>query len=104
MVLEARGVELHHVNKTAEMLSRVLPGLPAGAVIGLVVPQGFLHSKNSTSVRKLLTTEFELQEICLFPDKVFTFGDSESAVLIARKNADVKSSATVRYRRVRERG
>ena len=97
-----RNVTLHHVNKTTEMLSRVLPALPDGAVIGLVVPQGFLHSKNATSVRKLLTTEFELQEICLFPDKVFTFADSESAALIARK-AIARTSSMVRFRRVRER-
>jgi type I restriction-modification system DNA methylase subunit len=102
---EQRGVELRHVNKTAELLARVLPELPSGAVLGVVVPQGFLHSKNATSVRRLLTTDFELQEICLFPDKVFTFSDMESAVLIARKKTDTADVSTdVRYRRVRERG
>lgn len=101
---EKRGVELRHTNKTAEMLSRVLPELPRGAVLGIVVPQGFLHSKNAVPIRRLLTTEFELQEICLFADKVFTFSDTESAVLIARKKmAPVTASTTVRYRRVRER-
>lgn len=100
-----RDVTLSYVNKTAEMLSRVLPALPHGAVVGLIVPQGFLHSKNSASVRKLLTTDFELQEICLFPDKVFTFGEPESSVLIARKDhARRKPLNTVRYRRVREKG
>ncbi|MCY2987062.1 MAG: N-6 DNA methylase [Planctomycetota bacterium] len=100
-----RGVELRHVNKTAEMLARVLPELPRGAVVGLVVPQGFLHSQNATPVRKLLTSEFELQEICLFPDKVFTFSDMESAALIARKTGAKPTGTTqVRYRRVRERG
>ncbi len=99
-----RNVELHQVNKTAEMLSRVLPELPSGAVIGVIVPQGFLHSKNATPVRKLLTTDFELQEICLFPDKVFTFSDMESAVIVARKRITAaQPSSTVRYRRVRER-
>lgn len=98
-----RDVKLHHVNKTTEMLSRVLPALPEGAVIGLVVPQGFLHNKNATSVRKLLTTEFELQEICLFPDKVFTFSDIESAALIAKKTSRCNDSTNIRYRRVRER-
>ncbi len=81
---EKRGVELRHPNKTTEMLARVLPELPRGAVLGVVVPQGFLHSKNAVSVRHLLITEFELQEICLFPDKVFTFSDMESAILIAQ--------------------
>jgi hypothetical protein len=99
-----RGVELGHLNKTTELLARVLPELPRGAVLGVVVPQGFLHSKNAASVRRLLTTGFEIQEICLFPDKVFTFSDMESAVLIARKKVDqMATSSVVRYRRVRER-
>jgi len=97
-----RGVTLRYVNKTAEMLGRVLPELTAGAVIGVIVPQGFLHSKNATAVRRHLIEEFELREICLFPDKVFTFSDMESAVLIARKQGR-KPAAQVRYRRVRER-
>ena len=95
-------VSLQHVNKTAEVLSRVLPELPIGAVMGAVVPQGFLHSRNSTDVRRYLVDNFELQEICLFPDKVFTFSDTESAVLIGRKQEGRKSY--VRYRRIRERG
>ena len=83
-----------HINKTTELLARVLPELPRGAVLGVVVPQGFLHSKNAASVRRLLTTGFEIQEICLFPDKVFTFSDMESAVLIARKKNDQMQTST----------
>lgn len=96
------GVPLQHVNKTAEVLGRVLPALPSGAVIGVVVPQGFLHAANSTDVRRYLVDNFELQEISLFPDKVFTFSDTESAVLVARKQTG--REASVRYRRIRERG
>ncbi len=99
---EKRGVELRHINKTTELLARALPALPEGAVLGVVVPQGLLHSKNAISTRRLLTTGFELQEICLFPDKVFTFSGMESAILIARKFA-AKPTARVHYRRVRER-
>ena len=90
-----------YLNKTAELLSRTLPELPAGAVIGLVTPQGFLHGRNATGVRRLLVDQFEIQEICLFPDKVFTFSDMESAVVIGRKSSG--TSGKVRYRRVRER-
>jgi N-6 DNA Methylase len=97
-----RGVEFRHVNKTAELLARALPELRNGAVLGVVVPQGFLNSKNALDVRRLLTTQFEVQEICLFPDKVFKFSDMESAILVARKH-ERSSSARVRYRRVRER-
>lgn len=97
----AKRVELTHINKTAEMLHRTLPTLPEGAVVGIVVPQGFLHHNNAKDVRKTLATEFSLQEICLFPDKVFEFSDIESAVLLARKTAST-SKSLVRYRRVRE--
>jgi hypothetical protein len=99
-----RGAILRHTNKTTELLARVLPELPPGSVVGAVVPQGFLHSKNAASVRRLLTKYFEIQEICLFPDKVFTFSDMESAVLIARKkNTEFETPNQIRYRRVRER-
>jgi N-6 DNA Methylase len=99
-----RRVELRHYNKTTELLARVLPTLPDGAVLGVIVPQGFLHNKNASSVRRVLTSDFELKEICQFPDKVFTFSDMESAVLIARKKeAHGVRSNTVRYRRIRER-
>jgi hypothetical protein len=100
---KSKGVTLRHVNKAAEMLSRILPELPEGAAVGVVVPQGFLHSKNARDVRKLLTGLFELQEICLFPDKVFTFSDMESAVLIARKHFRTQKDHAVSYRHVRER-
>jgi hypothetical protein len=90
-----------YVNKTAELLSRVLPELPDGAVIGLVTPQGFLHGKNASGVRRILVDRFEIQEMCLFPDKVFTFSDMESTIVVARKTS--APSGQVRYRRVRER-
>lgn len=90
-----------YMNKTAELLSRTLPELPYGAVIGLVTPQGFLHGKNARGVRRILADHFEIQEICLFPDKVFAFSDMESAIVIGRKGTSL--TGQVRYRRVRER-
>lgn len=96
-------VDLRHVNKTAEMLSRVLPALPQGAVIGLVVPQGFLHSKNSSSVRKLLLDQFEIREICQLPDNVFTIAETESSVVVARKRTEsAREGFSVAVRWVRE--
>ena len=92
------------INKTAEMLHRSLSALPAGGVFGLVVPQSLLHESNAAAFRKLLVEQSEFQELCLFPDKVFNFADHETAVLIGRKHPQLSSSsASVRYRRVRER-
>jgi hypothetical protein len=84
------------------MLWRTLRPLPAGAVFGVVVPQTLLHSDNARDLREFLVREYELREICLFPDRVFSFSDAESAVLIGRHKADLGQNQ-VRHRRVRER-
>ena len=92
------------LNKTAEILHRALSSMPIGGVCGVVVPQVLLHKRNTTEFRKLLVQQFDIQELCLFPDNVFNFADQESAIVIARKVRDSASrSAEVRYRRVRER-
>jgi hypothetical protein len=90
------------VNKSAEMLWRTLPQLPEGGVFGVVLPQTFLHSDNARDVRKLLVRDYELKEICLFPDKIFSFSDAESAVLVGRRKR-ANGHNSVRYRRIRER-
>jgi hypothetical protein len=95
-------VELTFTNKAAEMLWRTLPQLPEGGVFGVVVPQTILHSDNAAGLRKMLVEEFELKEICLFPDKVFSFSDAESAVVIGRRKKAGRNRSVV-YRRVRER-
>lgn len=100
----SRYADLKHVTKTAEMLARTLPHLAPGAVFGVVIPQGILHSKDAAPLRHLLANDFELQEICLFPDGIFKFSDMESAVIVGRRRT--KRSPiypTVRYRRVREK-
>lgn len=93
-----------YLNKTAEMLGRTLPQLPAGAVFGVVAPESILHNKNSQDLREVLLRDFEISEICCFPDKVFAFSDMESAVILGRR----RTAATERrpgtsFRRVRER-
>jgi hypothetical protein len=90
------------VNKSAEMLWRTLPHLPEGGVFGVVLPQTVLYSDNAHDLREFLSKECELREICLFPDKVFSFSDAESAILVGRRKAP-DSQNEVRYRRIRER-
>jgi hypothetical protein len=97
------GFECRYRNKTAEMLRRTLPYLPNGSCFGVVVPQGFLHSRNAAELRREVLTQYEIDEILLFPDKVFAFSDMESAVLIGRKHLRGGRIHQVRYRRVRER-
>ncbi len=89
-------------NKTAEVLAQTLSALPVGGVFGFVVPQGILHGKSTELLRRQLCEQFELQEICLFPDSVFSFSDAESAVILGRKLESPRPSHTVSCRRVRE--
>jgi len=97
--------EPQFLNKTAEILHRAISGMPPGGVFGVVVPQNLLHSQDAAEFRRLLVAEFEFEEICLFPDKVFNFADQESAVLLGRKHGThgVQKPSFV-YRRVREGG
>lgn len=97
-----KGHGVRFFNKSAEMLWQTLPHLPEGGVFGLVLPQNFLHSDNAREMREFITHNCELREVCLFPDKVFSFSDAESAVIVGRRKK-VMGSNHVRYRRVRER-
>lgn len=100
---ERQESEARFINKSAEMLWRTLPQLPGGGIFGVVVPQTMLHSSNTRELREFLLRDCELKEVCLFPDRVFTFSDAESAILIGRRKR-VADSHTTRYRRIRERG
>ncbi len=99
---QKKNSELTFVNKSVEMLWRTLPKLNGSAVFGLVLPQSFLHNNNAREARKMLLSTFELREICLFPDRVFSFSDAESVVLLGRRKQAVCGDS-LRYRRVRER-
>jgi hypothetical protein len=89
------------VNKSAEMLWRTLPHLPVGGVFGVVVPQTMLHANSARDLREFLAHECELKEVCLFPDRLFSFSEAESAIIIGRRK-QVAGQNYVRYRRIRE--
>jgi hypothetical protein len=90
-------------NKAAEMLRRTLPELLPGSVFGVVVPQTVLHGAFAEDVRRYLIEHFELREVSLFPDKVFSFSDAESAVLLGRRlPVGSRMNTSLRYRRIRE--
>ena len=97
-----KGVHLEYNNKAVEILCRTLPYMPHGSVFGIVLPRGFLDSKNATPLRKMMTEEFQLSEICLLSDKVFEFADHESAVILGRKQMPKKTQKT-QIVRVREK-
>lgn len=93
-----------HVNKAAEVLHRIVTNLQAGSVFGVILPQGLLYSRNAEPLRQFLATNFELSEICLLPDKVFT-SDAESVVILGRRlQPRQQNQSSILYRRVRESG
>lgn len=84
-------------------LETVVNSVQPGAVFGVVLPQSTLQANSAIGLRKVITTDFEIGEISLFPDKVFEFSDVESALLIARRRkAGQRRGSRVSYRRVRE--
>ena len=96
-------VEMAYKKREQEVLHRTLMALPDGAIFGAVLPQGFLHDSQASKLRELMVRDFDLDEICLFPDKVFSFSDIETTVILGRKTRNRRHiHSSLRYRRVRE--
>lgn len=89
-------------NKAAETLSRVVYNLPVGGVLAFVLPQSVLKSAQGKQMREYMLRNYEMPEITLFADKVFQFGQPESAVIIARRLARSVPKSQVGFCRVRE--
>jgi hypothetical protein len=79
------GEELKSYNKAAEMLWRTLPFMPEGSVFGVILPRGFLNKTNLTRLREMIVGDFDIQQICHLPKKVFRHAAHESVVLSGRK-------------------
>jgi len=57
----------------------------------------------TAEVRRVLLRDFEISEISLFADKVFRYGEPESAVIIGRRLArNGADRSPIRYQRIRE--
>ncbi|MEX1228965.1 MAG: N-6 DNA methylase [Planctomycetaceae bacterium] len=92
--------------KAEELLYRVLPQLPVGAIFGAVVPATLLFSDKPRAIklRKWITSSCQLAEVDLFPERIFTFANHECAVLIGRiidKGKLSTMALQTRIRRVR---
>ena len=86
-----------------QLLGQLVTSMRPGAVLGVVVPRGLLHSEGAASIRETIARDFEIEEICLFPDKVFTFSSAESAVILARRTQQTNLNGyRILFRRVRE--
>ena len=101
--LRLQGVEPELPSKGGELLRRVLPALPEGALLGVVMPRALLDGRSYTVVRNELAEHFDLLEIVSLPDKIFTKSDAETSLLMARKRTAKKFSHNkVIFRQVRE--
>lgn len=98
------GVELGANTKACEMLRRTIPHMTAGACFGVVVPQGLLHSKEATELRRTILSDFDLREIDVFGDKLFEKSDHEAAVLIGRRRKSKIPTGKLWFRRVTNGG
>ena len=87
--------------KACEMLRRTIPHLREGSCFGVVVPRGLLHSKEATSIRQIILSDFELAEIDIFEDKLFATSDHEAAVLMGRRKGHMPIKKRTWFRRVR---
>ena len=98
-------LRFHRNGQAAELLRRVIQSAEPRTVFGVVVPQTILESVWFKSLRRDLMEQCEIQEITVFPDKVFQFADVETGIIIARKRA-VATMASPRFlfRRVFEKG
>lgn len=92
-------------NKAGEVLARTLPYMPAGSVFGVILPRSFLSKVTDAipPLRRMLVESFEIYEICVLPDKVFTWADHESVVILGRKRTTKGIDNKTRFVRVREK-
>ncbi|HSW01079.1 MAG TPA: N-6 DNA methylase [Sedimentisphaerales bacterium] len=98
------GMKLGANTKACEMLRRTIPHMTASACLGVVVPQGLLHSDEGTEIRRTVLSDFELREIDVFGDKLFEKSDHEVAVLIGRRKKNAKAPGTLWFRRAKNTG
>jgi len=73
------------VNKAAEIFRRSIENLAPNSVFGFVLPQGFLTSKEGADCRRYVQKHCEIREVTLFADKVFQYGEAESAIILGQK-------------------
>jgi len=87
-------------SKVVELLNRTFPHLQPGSVFGVIVPQRVLSGDEAASFRKLLVTKFDISEISLFGDNLFSKASAETAILMGRRKKVRSKLIRVWYRTV----
>ena len=92
------------IHKPVEVLSRVLDHLQPQGLLGFVLPAQALDGRGYRDVRRELVKRFEAVEIVSLPGTVFLRSEQETALLIAKQPRTMRSSFTVRHRKVDDAG
>ncbi|MBU1101937.1 MAG: N-6 DNA methylase [Bacteroidetes bacterium] len=89
------------IPKPVLMLQNVLPNLPFGGLFGLVLPKSVLDSNDYKKIRENLLTDFSILSITNLPDKVFSYSDSETSIVIAEKQKK-STTSLAHYKEIRD--
>jgi len=87
--------------QSAKFLRRAVSALQPGTIFGFVLPVTDLTGSASQSAREELLSTCDIREISVFPDKMFRFASSETAIILGRKQQRA-SRQMVQFRRIRE--
>ncbi|ODS33162.1 MAG: N-6 DNA Methylase [Candidatus Scalindua rubra] len=87
--------------KPVELLRKTLPILPNNALVGMVLPRSFVDSSDYKCVRKSFLNDFELISLTALPDRIFIHSDSETAIIVARKQKP-QGKGYVIYREIKD--
>jgi len=87
--------------KPKELLRKILPKLPEGALFGFVLPHSFLDGSDYRAERQIFHDSFEVISVTTLPDRIFKYSDAETAVFIAKKHTASRMPKTI-FRHVRE--
>jgi type I restriction-modification system DNA methylase subunit len=99
---EGRNKEKGRYQKAAEFLDNYLNLLSPGGLIGIILPETFLHNISCRDAREHLLNDCDIFEIWKLPAGIFQYSAFETTVILARKNTRNISSATSKPIRIRQ--
>lgn len=71
--------------KSKELLRRILPIMPSGGLIGIVLPKSFLSGDDYKNERKYLLEEFAILNVTELPENIFSHATIETCIVTAKK-------------------
>ncbi len=94
---------IKYVQRPAELLRRVIEGLPRHGLLGFIMPRPFLDGASYRPLRRVLAERYDDIEVVALPDKVFNQSEVESALLLCKHPADKPEGTRVAFIHVGDR-